>query len=99
MSDLWSDSNLMTFMAVTVHWIELTLSGVLEMKTALGGFQCVKEKHSGENIAARFIETLKDLDIVNQIGGITMDNALNNDTAMQTFEQHQGKSAYLWRSL
>jgi hypothetical protein len=86
-SDLWSDSNMTSFMAVTLHWIARTREGGLELKTALGGFRWVKNKHSGENIAARFVDVLSELEILDKIGGITMDNARNNDTAMSCFEQ------------
>jgi hypothetical protein len=75
-------------MAITLHWIGPTHSGDIELQTALGGFRYIKEKHSGENIAAKFVDILKELDILDRIGGITMDNAQNNDMAMQTFEQH-----------
>jgi hypothetical protein len=87
-SDLWSDSNLTSFMAVTLHWIALNEDNTLGLKTALGGFRWIKDKHSGENIAARFVEILVELDILDKIGAITMDNASNNDTAMESFTKH-----------
>jgi hypothetical protein len=74
-------------MAVTLHWIARTDNGELELKTALGGFRWVKNKHSGENIATRLLEILDELDMADRIGGITMDNAQNNDTAMDSLEQ------------
>lgn len=86
-SDLWSDSNMSSFMSVTLHWISRTQDARLELKTALGGFRWVKDKHSGENISARLIEVLDELGILNKIGGITMDNASNNNSAMEAFEQ------------
>jgi hypothetical protein len=76
-----------SFMAVTLHWIARTINGELELKTALGGFRYVRDKHSGDNIAARFIDILTELNILNKIGGITMDNASNNNAAMVRFEE------------
>lgn len=55
--------------------------------TALGGFRWVKESHSGETIATRFVDVLEELDILDRIGGITMDNASNNNTSMDHFER------------
>jgi hypothetical protein len=78
------------FMAVTVHWIACTHGGTLELKTALGGFRWVKESHSGENIMACLVDILKELDILERIGGITLDNASNNNTAMDFLETHLG---------
>jgi hypothetical protein len=85
-SDLWTDKNMTSFMAVTLHWIARSHEGELELLTALGGFRWVRDKHSGENIAARFVDILEELDILDKIGGITMDNAKNNNTAMDRFE-------------
>lgn len=85
-TDLWSDSNLTTFMAVTLHWISRTAQGELKLMTALGGFRHVKKKHSGSNIADRLFEVLQELNILHKIGRITLDNAKNNNTAMQELQ-------------
>jgi hypothetical protein len=77
-------------MAVTLHWMARADDGELMLKTALGGFRWVKNKHSGENIAARLLEILDELDMADRIGGITMDNAQNNDTAMDSLERNLG---------
>jgi hypothetical protein len=50
-------------MAMTLHWIAQTDDGELELKMALGGFCWVKNKHSGENIAAHLLEILDELDM------------------------------------
>jgi hypothetical protein len=54
-------------MAVTLHWIARTTTGELELKTALGGFRFIKDKHSGENIAKRMFEILDDLKILDKV--------------------------------
>jgi hypothetical protein len=86
-SDLWSNSSMRSFMAITLHWIARTHEGELELMTALGAFRYVKDKHDGSNLAAHFIHVLEELDIADRIGGITLDNATNNDTAMKHLEE------------
>jgi hypothetical protein len=47
------------------------------------GLPELAERHSGENIAAHVIEVLESYDIANKVGYFTLDNASNNDTAME----------------
>lgn len=47
------------------------------------GLPELAERHSGENIAAHVIEVLKSYNITNKVGYFTLDNASNNDTAME----------------
>jgi len=79
---------LLMFMAVTLHWIVRTKGGELELMTALGTFRYVNNQHSGRNIAQHLVKALEELNILNQIGGITLDNASNNDTAMVVIEDY-----------
>jgi hypothetical protein len=87
-TDLWSSNSMKSFMALTLHWIARTQDGELKLMTALGGFRYVKNKHSGENIAENLINILKELDILDRVGGITLDNASNNDRALECFEEY-----------
>jgi hypothetical protein len=66
-SDLWSDSNLSTFMAVTLHWIEQTSNGDLQLCVALGAFRNIKDRHSGENIGKSLFEVFEELDILHRV--------------------------------
>lgn len=77
-------------MAVTLHWIARSLEGTLVLKAALGGFRYIKDKHSGENIAKRLIDVFTELGILNMIGGVTLDNASNNNTAVIELETRLG---------
>ncbi|KAF4612560.1 hypothetical protein D9613_012719 [Agrocybe pediades] len=84
--DLWSDPNLVPYMASTAHWIHATqvtrmgrLEYNLELRTDLIGFQCVPGRHTGEHLATAFICMVERLKIIPKIGWITMDNATNND--------------------
>jgi hypothetical protein len=47
------------------------------------GLPELAERHSGGNIAAHVIEVLKSYNITNKVGYFTLDNASNNDTAME----------------
>lgn len=60
--DMWSDPNLVPFMAVTAHWIERsyeeTVGGeklVLKLQADLIGFQRVLGCHGGKHLAHAFI--------------------------------------------
>lgn len=60
--DMWSDSNLAPFMAVTAHWIqgvwEETVGAkrlVLKLRADLIGFQRVPGRHDGEHLAVAFL--------------------------------------------
>jgi type IV pilus biogenesis protein CpaD/CtpE len=52
------------------------------------------ESHSGDNIATQIISTIKDYGIQpNQIGYFMLDNATNNDTAMEAIADEFGFDA------
>lgn len=60
--DLWTDSNLTPFMAVTAHWIQgiqkETIGGpklILKLRSDLIGFQQVPGHHDGKHLAVAFI--------------------------------------------
>ncbi|KIK41147.1 hypothetical protein CY34DRAFT_85941, partial [Suillus luteus UH-Slu-Lm8-n1] len=58
-SDLWSDSNLCPFMAVTAHWIaRADHSSVLVLNTALIAFHHVPGSHTGELLAEVILHLL-----------------------------------------
>jgi hypothetical protein len=87
-SGLWSNRSMRSFMAITLHWICCTKEGELKLMTALGGFCFVKNKHDGRNIAQHLVNVLTELYILDRIGGITLDNASNNDSAMAELEDY-----------
>ena len=60
--DLWTDPNLVPFMAVTSHWIQgiykETIDGIkltLKLRSDLIGFQRVPGRHDGKHLATAFI--------------------------------------------
>jgi hypothetical protein len=64
MSDVWSNSNLASYLALTAHWIAVDApSGRLGLKVALIGFHRLKKKHTGANIARTIIHLLDRADV------------------------------------
>ena len=60
--DLWSDPNLLPFMAMTAHWIEGIIEETthgskltLRLHAYLVGFQRVPGHHHGEHLAHAFL--------------------------------------------
>jgi hypothetical protein len=69
-TDVWSDPNLTSFMAVTAHWIEgvevKTMAGIqkkLEMRADLIGFHMIPGRHTGKHLAHCFHFILEQLKI------------------------------------
>lgn len=71
-SDLWSDSNLTPFMAVTAHWIEATTiptatldqpQYILKLCAELIGFHKVPGRHDGFHLAQAFLDVIDRLSI------------------------------------
>ena len=72
--DLWTDPNLVSYMAVAAHWIqaklELNESGShysLKMRADLIGFQRVPGSHTGEQLAEYFTYIIKHLGIWSKV--------------------------------
>jgi hypothetical protein len=52
MADIWSNGNMVVFLALTAHWISSDKSsGHLSLKAALIGFHWLETTHMGLNIA------------------------------------------------
>lgn len=72
--DMWSDTNLTPFMAVTAHWIQATVeettSGTrqkLRLRADLIGFQRVPGRHTGEHLAQAFLFVIDRLAITKMV--------------------------------
>jgi len=77
--DLWSGPNIRAYMAIVAHWVdpEFKLHAVLlDLHRFVG-------PHTGKNQAAYFWSTIQKYGIENQVGKFNIDNATNNDTALQ----------------
>jgi hypothetical protein len=55
--DLWSDSKLQSFLAITAHWIARN-NNSLELKSSLIAFHRVWGRHTGENLATIILSLL-----------------------------------------
>jgi len=68
--DIWSDSNLRSFMAVTAHWIEaVNEEGEerLRPSSALIGFREMPGHHTGEHLSSAFVYILDRLNIASRV--------------------------------
>jgi hypothetical protein len=75
--DGWSALNNLELLGVVGHW----LNEKHELKTALLGLRPL-EGHTGADIADVLEEVIDTYDIAHKIAGFQMDNASNNDTAL-----------------
>jgi hypothetical protein len=66
-SDLWSDPNLRSFMAITGHFSSKDEHGNLVICNRLLAFRHVSGTHSGAHLAEHFMAILKELGIVHKV--------------------------------
>jgi len=72
--DMWTDTDLSPFMAVTAHWIqgttERTPNGcktILKLRADLVGFYHVPDRHDGRHLAHSFLFITDRLDITEKV--------------------------------
>lgn len=72
--DMWSDTNLSPFMAVTAHWIESKVEETpfgprfkLTLRADLIGFQRVPGRHNGEHLAQAFLYVIDRIAIAHKV--------------------------------
>jgi hypothetical protein len=72
--DIWTDTNLSPFMAVTAHWIEATmedtpngLQKILKLRADLVGFHHMPGRHDGKHLVHAFILITDRLDITEKV--------------------------------
>ena len=66
------------------------LDNDFQVRKLVLGLPELTSRHTGENIAAEVIEILSSYEIDDKIGYFTLDNATNNDTAMEAISDHYG---------
>jgi len=66
-SDMWSDLNRRSFMAVTAHWMAKGRSNHLELRSALVAFQEVNGSHSGDNMGQVLFDIIQDIGIAHRV--------------------------------
>ncbi len=81
--DGWTSPNNLSLIAITAHWI----SDSWEMKNCLLAIREL-QSHTGENIAKLFVSVLQEFNInESRLMAITMDNASNNDTFVDSCKE------------
>jgi hypothetical protein len=77
-SDLWSDTNLTSHMAVTAHYISRDpITRRLRYEAGLVAFRAISGQHSGANIAEHLFAVIKDLGILHKVSLVETDSILN----------------------
>ena len=66
-SDLWSDPNLRSFMAITGHYCAIDKYGNLQIRHRLLAFRHISGTHLGVNLAKHFISIIKELGITHKV--------------------------------
>ena len=82
--DLSTSPNYSAFLGVVAHWLDSSY----KLQSIVIGMQRFHGRHTGENQAACFLEVIQPDHITEKIGYSTLDNASNNDTALQHIAQH-----------
>ena len=66
-SDMWTDLNQRSFMAVTAHWMAKGDSNQLELRSALIAFREVDGSHSGDNLGQVLFDIVQDIGIAHAV--------------------------------
>ncbi|KDN33246.1 hypothetical protein RSAG8_13663, partial [Rhizoctonia solani AG-8 WAC10335] len=87
-SDLWTDPNSRSFMAVTSHYI----GDDGKLKDRLIAFRKIDGQHTGAHLGQELMDVLLQSGIADNIGCITLDNASNNNSMteqlVEAFKAH-----------
>jgi hypothetical protein len=67
MSDMWSDPNRQSFMAITAHWMAKGSSNQLELCSALIAFRGVDGCHTGDNLGQILFDIIQDVGIAHKV--------------------------------
>lgn len=70
-------------MAVTAHYMIKSSSGKHLLRSRLVAFRHIQGSHTGVNIGKTFVRILKEVNCTHKVSTITLDNASNNNTAME----------------
>jgi hypothetical protein len=84
--DGWRSRNRHALYGITAHYLDRDCN----RKKLVLGLPELKSSHTGVNIASQIHEILDEYHITSKIGFITLDNASNNDTAINELGEHLG---------
>lgn len=76
---MWTSPNYRPFLGVVAHWLDTDY----KLASTVIGIWRFHGKHTGENVAASFLDIFQQYSIIDKIRYSTLDNASNNDTALQ----------------
>jgi hypothetical protein len=65
-ADLWSDSNLRSYLAMTAHWVARH-ENALQMKSSLIAFQRVWGKHTGKNLSKVVFDMMERVGVTSKV--------------------------------
>ncbi len=66
-SDMWSDVNRRSFMAVTAHWMAKGRTGRLELRSTLIAFREVEGCHAGDNLGQILFDIIQNAGIGHKV--------------------------------
>lgn len=66
-TDVWSDKQLVSYMAVTAHYIIKQDDGRRVLRSRLCAFQHLVGSHTGVNLGQEFVKILDDLDVLGRV--------------------------------
>jgi hypothetical protein len=84
--DLWTSSNCLSLNGIVAHFIDAKF----ESRAILLATPEQNESHMGVEIADQVISVIEDFNIGDNLGFFVLDNASNNDTAMQAIGNRFG---------
>ena len=77
-SDIWTSRAQTGYLCITTHWIDENW----QMFKRVVSFIAIEESHTGANVANLIIEELMKLEISQRIFSLSLDNASNNNVAV-----------------
>ncbi|XP_078444856.1 zinc finger BED domain-containing protein DAYSLEEPER-like [Wolffia australiana] len=81
--DCWTSANRISFLGVTVHWIDEEW----KMCECVLTIRQLEGTHTGECLSEIVVEVLSDFNVSAKVCALTMDNASNNTTMMAKLER------------
>src|SRR5258708_1846616 len=71
--DVWSDQNLQSYLAMTVHWIaRVEQADGLKLRTVLITFHCLTGRHDGKSLAKIVLHLLDRAGITSKVRSVTV---------------------------
>lgn len=84
--DLWTSGNCLSLNRVTAHFLDANF----KTQSILLSSPEQSRSYYGVDIADQVITVIEDFDIASKLGFFVLDNALNNDTAMEAIRARFG---------